>query len=137
MATITSIFHQYLMDDANMGAEFGVDSEGKAGVYHIEARDKKQPYATIWNIDDPKDDAFLCAVEEGQTRYQCDVFTKKQINGINKREVFKTVVDNLQPSKIDGFDIYQVEVINEAERGNTVNGLFQFSFEAILHWSKY
>ena len=136
MSTINKVFYTQLKNDATMKTTFGLDSNSKANVYYIVNDKVKQPYATIWLVDDPKDNALLCDNDYGAARFQCDTFTKNYVTGINKREIFQNVVKSLQPITVSGLTIYQVDVLNVNDRANTVDGLFQFSFEAILYWNK-
>lgn len=107
------------------------------GFYYLVNDNKvKQPYATIYLLDDPKEIDSLCVTDQGQARFACDVYTRTFVKGIDYREIYQGVVKELESQTSNGIKIYKVEIVNIGDRSNTVEGLFQFSFEAIIFWEK-
>lgn len=104
--------------------------------YLINDNKAKQPYATIHLLDDPKEIDSLCATDQGQARFACNTFTRTFVKGIDMREVYQGVVKELENQTINGIRIFKVEIVNIVDRSDTIEGLFQFAFEAIIHWGK-
>jgi hypothetical protein len=136
MASINEIFHKYLRNNSELQTIFGVDRYNKANVYYTVNDKVKQPFGTIWMIEDPRAKTFLCNDKSGQALFQCDTFTKNYVNGINYRETFIDEVKKLQPYTTQGITIWQADITDVNDRADTVQGLFQFSFTVMLNWYK-
>lgn len=110
---------------------------GMNGFFYMENNNEvKAPYTTIFMVDDPRDNLSLCASEEGQTRFQIDVFDIYHDTGINYRSDIELIAQGLQSQTINGYTLYNAQVLNINDRANTENNLFQFSFELIVSWEK-
>lgn len=133
--TVNEVFMTYLRNDATMKTTFGLTGT-KAKVYYIANKEEKHDYATIWMIDDPKELLSLCVGDQGQSRFQCDSFTKAFVDGINARDDFQGVVGALKATIVSDINVFKVDIVNANDRADTINGLYQFSFEAVLHWEK-
>lgn len=130
MASIQQVIYSHIKNSVTMQTNFN-------GVFYIVNDNKvKAPYATIFGVDDPREIKSLCALDQGQTRIQCDSFTTTVVKGIDVREIYISVIKELQATTTLGVNIYNIEIINVVDRSDTINGLFQFSFEAIIYWEK-
>lgn len=110
---------------------------GINGFYYLENNNSvKAPYSTIFQIDDPKERALLCPDDEGQTRFQIDVFDLYHDTGIDYRQSIQEACEGLRGYSESGFDIWNAQVFNVSDSPNTVNNLFQFSFELVVNWRK-
>ena len=110
---------------------------GLNGFFYLENNNSvKAPYSTIFQIDDPKDRTLLCATDEGQTRFQIDVFDLYHDTGIDYRYEWETIASGLRGQTFDDIYVMDSQVVNEADRPNTENNLFQFSFELLVMWRK-
>ena len=107
------------------------------GFYYLENNNQSvAPYGTIYQIDDPKVKTSFCATDEGQTRFQIDIFDNDHARGIDLREQMYEIAEGINPSVISDITIYNAIISNVTDRANTVNGLFQFSFEIVISWQK-
>jgi len=131
--TIHEVFYTYLRNNAELQGAFGLDRT-KAKVFYLQNKDFKQPFGTIYLVDDEKVKGLLCNTKGGEARFQCDTFTRTFVKGVQYREVFEDAVKAFEGTTVNGITINWIEVGNEADRSDTINGLFQFSFEAIIHW---
>ena len=136
MATIHELFHRYLRNDVQLQNIFGQDRYNKANVFYLENKKQKQPYGTIWLIEDPKVKHSLCNTKGGTARFQCDTFTKTYVKGIQYREIYEDVVKGFEDTLSSGIKVQWVKIENEVDRSDTIDGLFQFSFEALLYWEQ-
>ena len=129
MATVNQIVYSYLLTESNMTTAF------TGGFYYVlNDNKKKQPYATIYMIDDPQDNLFLCPTNQGQARFGCDVFTDDYIDGINKRQIYMDAIKGLESTTSSGVNIWKVDNVNAVDRSERINGLFMYSFESIVSW---
>jgi len=129
VSTINDAVYNYLINDSAMKSTF------TKVFYLINKNIEDKNFATIYLTDDPKDIKDLCVGDQGQARFQCDAFTVG-VEGTNKRQVFQDTMLALFPSTLSGYNIWKVDVVNVNDRPNTINELFQFSFEAIVHYVK-
>lgn len=110
---------------------------GMTGFYYLENNNESlPPYSTIFQIDDPRDIILLCPDDQGQTRFQLDVFDFDHTTGINTREEYIALVEGLRAQVISGYSIRDSKVVNTSDRSNSINNLFQFSLEFIVQWQK-
>ena len=130
METIQKVVYNYLKNDVT------IQANSNGFFYLINDNKVKSPYYTIFSIDDPMDIENLCVSEQGQTRFQCDTFATTFVKGIDKRAIFQNVITDLANTTSLEINIFAIELLNQADRPDTINSLFQFSFECIVHWEK-
>ncbi|MCP4373652.1 MAG: hypothetical protein GY797_36965 [Deltaproteobacteria bacterium] len=127
--SIGNVFYNHLKTDTDMISAFG------SSIYYIENdNESKAPYATTYLSDDPRDRSFLCATDQGNATFECDNFAKTAPEGDTDRSAFIKAVRKLEGTTVDSFNIWRVEIINVIDRSNTINGLMQFSFSAVVYW---
>jgi hypothetical protein len=126
--TVNQVFYSFLKNNATMISEF-------TNVYYIlNDNETQSAYAVVWMIDDTKDIKSLCKAKQGQARFQCEVYDIAYQTGIDKRELFQDVCKEIEGTITDNINIYQVEILNVGDGAGTVNNLYTFTFEALLHW---
>jgi hypothetical protein len=92
------------------------------------------PYVVINLVDDPMVHNNLCKTEQGQARFQMDIYTTKVKDGYTKREALQAVVRNLSGKVVDGYSFINVQALNANDRFGAVGQLYQYSFEAYVEW---
>ena len=127
--SISETFYNYI--NTNFTSTNGV-------FYLINDNEVKAPYAVISLIDDPQETLSLCATDQGQSRFQMDIYeiASKIKNGNDKREDLKAVVRGLIAQTISGYKFINVQAINSADRQGTEGNLIQYSFEALVEWEQ-
>lgn len=128
--TVNQIVYNYLKNDSTMITAF------TKFFYLVNDNKVKQPYATIFTVDDPKDVESICVTDQGQMRFQCDTFTKTFVKGIDKREIYQQAFGDLVNTTTSNIFIWKIDIVNVVDRSETINGLFDFGFEAIVHWER-
>ncbi len=127
--SIEEVFYKHLLNDPDMKDAF-------TNIYYIENDyESGEPYATTYLMDDPEKRSFLCPANQGVATFACDNFARTAPKGINDRVIYKSVVKKLEAMKIEGFDIWRVEITGSNDRPNTINGLMQFSFNVEIYWN--
>ena len=128
MANIHSVYLNYLK--ANLPTNV-------KGMYLIEkSTNAETPYGVVFDVDDPKVIMNLCVSDQGQTRFQVDVFDTRAPRGQLSRDALQATTLALTNTTISGIYISSARITNIVSRPNTVDKLFQLSFEVILEWEK-
>ena len=128
--TVNQVFYNYLKNNSSMQTEFN-------NVYYVvNDRNVKEPYAVIYQIDDPQETSNLCVdpSSQGQARFVCESYNKQYTEGIDKRKIFQDVCRGIESTTTDNINIYRVKTESVIDRPERINGLFLFSFEAVLSW---
>ena len=128
--TVNQVFYNHLLNNSSMQSAFN------KLFYIINDRKTKEPYAVIYQLDDPGEVNNICVEDDdqGQARFACEVYTKAYTDGVDKRRIFKDAVKELESTTNSNIKIYRVKLENTADRTTRVNGLFLFSFETVIWW---
>jgi hypothetical protein len=127
MANIQKVYLNYLK--ANLPADV-------KSMSLIENKDGDYPYGVVFDVDDPKTKMNLCVSDQGQTRFQVDVFDKRAPRGQESRDSLQASTEALTNTTIEGIYIASARITNVVSRPNTVDSMFQLSFECVLEWEK-
>jgi hypothetical protein len=128
VSTVNEIVFNHLKNDSDMIAQFD------RVYYTLNDNKTKSPYAVVYLIDDTKDIVENCPLDQGQARFQCEVYTKSYTKGINKRQIYQSVMKKLDSTVTDSFSLDYIKILNVNDSSDTINGLFNFNFETIVNW---
>ena len=129
MATINEVFYNHLKNSSTMQTEF------TGGVHYVVNDDKaKEPYAVVWLSEDNQDIVNLCIVDQGEASFACEVYSKTYTKGVNKRKAFQDVCRELEATITYNINVWKVSIQAVSDRSVRIDGLFSFTFEAVLSW---